>query len=260
MVAADAVEAIAVEAFRQCEWRRKVDVMAAQARCPQWWGVFSVRGKSGTYEVYSDHVLRGTWRCGCGAFIFDGHGARCKHIKRVLRHGCLAGPGLIAGRNDLGGSVGVSITYEPNPVRRATECTERPCVWRDDAGSAAADGRRRGPPDRRGAVRRRRRAVRLCVGRPARAERRRTCARPSTGRTAGDRGGLGKRLRGRVDGHRRESDALTLGFSESRPRVSNRRDLAAIGDCDPGAGDPLRQAWRLLPSPRCCERSNGCPR
>jgi len=31
MVAADAVEAIAVEAFRQCEWRRKVDVMAAQA-------------------------------------------------------------------------------------------------------------------------------------------------------------------------------------------------------------------------------------
>jgi len=128
MRAADAVEAIAVEAFRQCEWRRKVDVMAAQARCPQWWGVFSVRGKSGTYEVYSDHVLRGTWRCGCGAFIFDGHGARCKHIKRVLRHGCLAGPGLIAGRNDLGGSVGVSITYEPNPVRRATECTERPCV------------------------------------------------------------------------------------------------------------------------------------
>ncbi len=101
--------------------------MAAQARCPQWWSVFSVRGYTGTYEVYSDHVLRGTWRCGCRAFMFEGRGARCKHIKRVLTHGCLAGLGRSAGRNDLG-AVRVSITNKPNPVPRATEPTGRPCV------------------------------------------------------------------------------------------------------------------------------------
>jgi hypothetical protein len=69
--AAEAVEPIAVEVFRQCEWRRKVDVMAAQARCPQWWSVFSVRGKTGTYVVRVDDVLRETLRCCCGAFKFD---------------------------------------------------------------------------------------------------------------------------------------------------------------------------------------------
>ena len=126
MRAADAVEAIAVEVFRQCEWRRKVDVMAAHAWCPQWWSVFSVQGNTETYEVYSNHVLCGTWRCGCRGSMF---GFRCKHIRRVLRHGCLAGPDpSAAGRNDLGDAVRVSITNTPNPVPRATKPTGRPCV------------------------------------------------------------------------------------------------------------------------------------
>lgn len=53
MRAADAVEAIAVESVPAVRVGQEDDVMAAQARCPQWWGVFSVRGKTGIYEVRS---------------------------------------------------------------------------------------------------------------------------------------------------------------------------------------------------------------
>ena len=53
MRAADAVEAIAVESVPAVRVAQEDDVMAAQARCPQWWGVFSARGKTGIYEVRS---------------------------------------------------------------------------------------------------------------------------------------------------------------------------------------------------------------
>jgi len=119
--------------------------------------------------------------------MYDRPAAGCKHIKSVLRNGCLAGPDRSAGRNDLG-AVGIAII---------------------------------GSVKNRGHERTRRR----CAGRTA----------------AGDRGGLGKRLRGPLDGHRRESDALTRDFSESRLRVSDRVGMAAIGDCDASADDALTE-------------------
>jgi len=98
--------------------------MAMQARCPQWWSVFSVRGTTGTYEVCCDHVLRGTWRCCCPAHR-RWPDTDCKHILRVLKYGCLvAGPGRVAGRNDLG-AVRVSIT---GLVPRLYNPTELPCA------------------------------------------------------------------------------------------------------------------------------------
>ena len=103
-------------------------MMAMQARCPQWWSVFSVRGNTGTYEVCCDHVLRRTWRCCCPAHR-RWPDTTCKRIPRVLTHGCLAvGPGGSAGRNDLGGAVGVSITNKPNPAPRLYNLTELPCA------------------------------------------------------------------------------------------------------------------------------------
>jgi len=98
-------------------------VMEMQARCPQWWSVFSVRGKTGTYEVYSDHVLQGTWRCCCPAHR-RWRDTPCKHIELVLRNGCLAGPGLPAGRNNLG-AARVSIT---GSVPRLYNHTQLPCA------------------------------------------------------------------------------------------------------------------------------------
>jgi hypothetical protein len=98
--------------------------MAAEARCPQWWGVFSVRGKTRIYEVRSDHVLRGTWRCDCKRFMFDRPDAGCKHIKSVLRNGCLAAH-RSAGPNNLG-AVGVSIVGSVH--HRGHEHTGRRCA------------------------------------------------------------------------------------------------------------------------------------
>jgi hypothetical protein len=102
---------------------------------------FSVRGQTGTYKVYADDVLRRTWRCCCPAHA-RWPDTPCKHIKLVLRNGCLAvAPGGSAGRKRLG-AVGVSIT---GSVPRLYTCTELPCECgemmltpkmraRDDAG------------------------------------------------------------------------------------------------------------------------------
>lgn len=102
-------------------------MMAMQARCPQWWRVFSVRGRTGTYEVYCRHVLRGTWRC-CSPAHRLWPDTPCRHIERVLENGCLAGPACKAGLNDLGGAEGVSITNKPDPVPRLYSCTDLPCA------------------------------------------------------------------------------------------------------------------------------------
>jgi hypothetical protein len=116
-------------------------IIGDQARCPQWWSVFSVRGQTGTYKVYADHVLRDTWRCCCPAHA-RWPDTPCKHIQRVLDNGCLAVPGRrSAGRNRLG-AVRVSIT---GSVPRLYNLTELPCEGgemmltpkmraRDDAG------------------------------------------------------------------------------------------------------------------------------
>jgi hypothetical protein len=100
--------------------------MAMQARCPQWWSVFSVRGKTGIYEVCCDHVLRGTWRCCCPAHR-RWPDTTCKHIQRVLNYGCLAGPGRSAGRNDLGAgrvSITGSVPRLYNRTRLRCACGE----------------------------------------------------------------------------------------------------------------------------------------
>jgi hypothetical protein len=112
--------------------------MDQQARCPQWWRVFEVRGKTGVYDVWCD-VARDTWRCRCLGLMFAGRGGSCKHIRRVLRNGCFG-----TGRNNLG-AVGVTVTGKTNPVPRATKRTRRHCACgemmlapdtrtRDDAG------------------------------------------------------------------------------------------------------------------------------
>jgi len=93
-------------------------------RCPQWWKVFSVHGRTGVpYEVYVKHVVCGVWRCTCQASEF---GDRCWHIRCVLRHGCLACPGREPGPNDLG-AVNVSITGAVK-VPLATRRTPRRCA------------------------------------------------------------------------------------------------------------------------------------
>src|SRR3954468_23663459 len=93
--------------------------------CPQWWKVFSVRGRTGSYyEVYSKHVMLGDWRCTCRASDF---GDCCWHIKRVLAHACLAGPDRPAGPGDLA-AFNVAIIDRPHPVPRATMRTRICCA------------------------------------------------------------------------------------------------------------------------------------
>ncbi|MGV0596939.1 hypothetical protein [Mycobacterium vulneris] len=99
--------------------------MTAETWCPQRWGVFSVRGTTGIYEVRSDHVLQGTWRCDCKTSTYDRPDAGCKHIKRVLKSGCLAGPDRSAGPNNLG-AAGVSIVGAV--YHRGHERTRRRCA------------------------------------------------------------------------------------------------------------------------------------
>jgi hypothetical protein len=93
--------------------------MVDQARCPQYWATFSVRGSAGTYDVGVDDPVRGTWTCSCKAWIFGGR-TTCKHIERVRAHGCLGG-----GPNSLG-SAGIEITGS-NPMR-ASASTRRRCA------------------------------------------------------------------------------------------------------------------------------------
>jgi hypothetical protein len=60
--------------------------------------------------------------------MFGGRGATCKHIKRVLRRGCLAvRDERAAGPNDLA-AVGVEITDAARPLPRATQPTKRRCA------------------------------------------------------------------------------------------------------------------------------------
>ena len=108
--------------------KQRWQVMATdRARCPQWYRVFSIQGSSSTYEVYSDDVLAGTWRCSCRAFEYCPPPKSCKHILCVTEHGCLAAPGSAAGRNDLQ-RVRVTVTDAPYPAERARERTRRSCT------------------------------------------------------------------------------------------------------------------------------------
>ena len=94
-------------------------------RCPQWWKVFSVRGRTGgSYEVHAKHLACDEWRCNCKASEF---GDCCWHIKRVLAHACLAGPDRAAGPGDLA-AFDVAITDRQHPVPRATTRTRIRCA------------------------------------------------------------------------------------------------------------------------------------
>lgn len=121
--------------------------------------------------------------------MYDRPAAGCKHIKSVLRNGCLAGPDRSAGRNDLG--VGIAIigsvqNRRHERTRRRCACGEMmlaPLLRMDDgAGHQIVEVQFDGGG-----------AQYAYAWRGQRAERRSTCAGRCAGRTAaGDRGGLGK--------------------------------------------------------------------
>jgi hypothetical protein len=119
-----------------------VEIQPGEPRCPQWWKVFAVRGRTGeSYKVYAKHVVRDDWRCTCKASEF---GDRCWHLNLVLGHACLAGPDRAPGPNNLPAFNG-AIADRPHPAPRATTRTRTRCECgepmlspkmrtRDDAG------------------------------------------------------------------------------------------------------------------------------
>ena len=97
------------------------------AWCPQWWQVFSVNA---VYLVYANDVISEALACTCTGFELGR--TRCRHIKRVLAHGCLAGPAREPGADDLatGGpaTIGLSISATAHPVPRAARRSRRRCA------------------------------------------------------------------------------------------------------------------------------------
>ncbi len=109
------------------------DPASTAARCPQYWAGFTVRGGTGTYQVLFADVIRSKLKCTCPAFKFSGH-IGCKHIDRVLRHGCFGTsepvPGSPArGPNDLASVEDITVEmghphFNSQPTGRLCSCGE----------------------------------------------------------------------------------------------------------------------------------------
>lgn len=102
-------------------------LMSDAPRCPQWWQVFMVRGSTGQYAVYADDVVLGIMRCTCPASSLRRREPPCKHIRRVVSHGCFAAPDRAPGPNDLS-AFNVSVLPCDHPVPRLTRRVRQRCA------------------------------------------------------------------------------------------------------------------------------------
>ncbi|ORA31571.1 hypothetical protein BST13_24755 [Mycobacterium aquaticum] len=99
----------------------------SEPRCPQWWQVFGLRGTTGAYAIYAADVEHGIMRCTCPAWELRGREETCKHIRRVMGHGCLAGPDRAPGPNDFA-AFGVAVLPCVHPTPRRARRIRQLCA------------------------------------------------------------------------------------------------------------------------------------